>query len=191
MAELDEDEEDSDSDESRMTFVTPIAARDNKIKELEEVIKLQEGNSVKFENKAKKYKDSLENEIKKIVEEGGVSDDVASFVAKGYASTISDDDIINNQDGSLNISKRDFLKDVIDDDLNHVQKERFDYIVAKILRNLPNYVTKVPRRLSLSVKRPIEPSGNEANTDEKKQKSEKPKKEEELNKETGEKSSSS
>ena len=72
-----------------------------------------------------------------------------------------------------------------------MQKERFDYIVAKILRNLPNYVTKVPRRLSLSVKRPIEPSGNEANTDEKKQKSEKPKKEEELNKETGEKSSSS
>ena len=130
IAEKDDDDDESEIDTSKMNFVTPIVARDNKIKELEDIIKVQETNHVKSENKAKKYKDSLEDEIKKIVEEGGVSDDVASWVAKGYASTINDDDIINNQDGSINICKKDFLKDVVEDNLNQVQKERFDYLVT-------------------------------------------------------------
>ena len=114
----------------------------------------------------------MEAEIKKIVEVGGVSEDMASFVANGYANTINEDDLFTNPEGVLSINKKDFLKDVVDDDLDTAQKERFEFIVNKILRCLPKYVPKVPRRMSLSIKRPNEGSSDVENKEEKKQKGE-------------------
>ena len=48
------------------------------------------------------------------------------------------------------------------------KKERFDYIVTKILKHLPCYIGKVPRRLSLSMKSSKENTNEEDNKEEKK-----------------------
>ena len=110
---------------------------DNKIKELNECIEKYEKDVPvlkkdldKMMNKAKEFKDLMEAEIKKIVEVRGVSEDMASFVANGYANTINEDDLFTNPEGILSINKIDFLKDVVDDDLDTAQKERFAFIVS-------------------------------------------------------------
>ena len=56
---------------------------------------------------------------------------MASFVANSYANTINEEDLFTNHEGVLSINKKDFLKEVVDEDLNADQKERFEYIVNK------------------------------------------------------------
>ena len=77
---------------------------------------------------------------------------MVSFLANGYACTIREDDLFKDPSGESSINKKDFFKDVIE--AEYVQTETFDYIVAKTLRNFPNFISKVPRRMSLSIKRP-------------------------------------
>ena len=174
-AEEGDEEEDDSVGIPVFTYVSPLTARENKIKELTKDIEEFEKEipNLKNENealarKAQQFRNLLEGEIKKIVEVGGVNDDMANFVANSYASTIKESDIFKDQSGAVSINKKDFLKDIIEHDLNPVQKERFDYIAAKILKHLPCYIGKVPRRLSLSMKRPKENTNEEDNKEEKK-----------------------
>ena len=108
--------------------------------------------------------------LKKIVEQGEVSDDMISFLVNGYACTIREDDLFKDPSGEFSINKKHIFKDVID--AENVQTERFDYILVKILRNLPNFISKVPRRMSLSIKRPKDQSVYEDVKEEKTSKSE-------------------
>ena len=102
----------------------------------------------------------MESQLKTIVETGGVSEELCSFTANVYATFIQEEDINKDKDGSFSIKKDAFLKDIVDEELNPVQKERFNYMVKKILYCFSSLPSKSTRRLSISLKRKEEQSLN-------------------------------
>ena len=64
----------------------------------------------------------MESQLKTIVETGGVSEELCSFTANVYATFIQEEDINKDKDGSFSIKKDAFLKNIVDEELNPVQK---------------------------------------------------------------------
>ena len=76
-----------------------------------------------------KTQGTIQKEIKKILEEGGVSEDLPNIIAKGYISTIKKYYLFCDFKGNLSSCKNDFPKNLEDEDTNPVMNKRFDYII--------------------------------------------------------------